>query len=151
MDFKVPMKELPVLVALSEAEPADYVIFLSPFSRRHEGFETVEEYLNGARRFFPMVGDGVPKIVNRDQVRWIRFAGFETDPRPPEMTIIQKLTILELTDGSRLEGYLIIDRPLEQSRISDVLNDPNETFVRVDDDMATYYVNKTFVRVAIPR
>ena len=67
------------------------------------------------------------------------------------MTIIERLTILELTDGSRLEGVVPIDRPREQSRISDVLNDPHEAFLRIDGEGETYYVNKGFIRTVIPR
>ena len=68
-----------------------------------------------------------------------------------DATIVEKLTILELTDGTRIEGTIPIDRPREQSRVSDVLNDPREMFVRIDDENETYYVNKTFIRVVIPR
>jgi DNA mismatch repair ATPase MutL len=67
------------------------------------------------------------------------------------MTIIEKLTIVELSDGTRIEGVIPIDRPREQSRISDVLNDASELFVRRDDEEQTYYVNKRFLRSVIPR
>ena len=33
-------------------------------------------------------------------------------------------------DGSRIEGIIPIDRPQEQSRLSDVLNDPRDAFRR---------------------
>jgi hypothetical protein len=65
--------------------------------------------------------------------------------------VIEKLTILELTDGTRIEGNVPIDRPREYSRISDVLNDLNEVFMRIDDEGDTYYVNKKFIRLVIPR
>ena len=67
------------------------------------------------------------------------------------MTIIERLTILELTDGSRLEGVVPIDRPRDRSRISDVLNDASEAFLRIDGEGETYYVNKGFIRTVIPR
>ena len=45
------------------------------------------------------------------------------------MTIVEKLTIIELADGTRIEGMVPIgDRPREQSRISDVLNDAHGEF-----------------------
>jgi len=58
---------------------------------------------------------------------------------------------MELTDGSRIEGTVPIDRPHEQSRLSDVVNDPREAFMRIDDEEETYYVNKSFIRLLVPR
>jgi len=50
-----------------------------------------------------------------------------------------------------LEGTVPIDRPREQSRISDMLNEGSEVFLRMDDEGDTYYVNKRFIRMVIPR
>lgn len=148
MTFKIPMKEIPAEVALSGLDPDRYTLFLAPFSDRHEGAETLEEYLNGHRGFFPMLSEGVAKIVSRDQILWLRF-----DRRDQEESdsIIHRLTIMEMADGSRLEGMLWIDMPAEQQRVSDVLNDSRASFVRLDDETATYFVNKRFIRAVIPR
>lgn len=138
------------MIALSGLDPEEHFLYLAPFSDRREGPETVADYLNGKRRFFPMVAGGVPKMINRDQILWVRYEKLP-DVVELEMTIIEKLTIVELSDGSRIEGVIPIDRPREQSRISDVLNDPTELFVRIDDEDQTYFVNKSFLRSVIPR
>src|SRR5205085_2648867 len=122
------MIEVAVVVAISGAEPEEHFLYLAPFSDRREGPETVADYVNGRRRFFPMVAAGTPKMVNRDQILWLRYEKLP-DIVDLEVTMIEKLTILELSDGSRIEGMIPIDRPREQSRISDVLNDPRETFL----------------------
>ena len=88
-------------------------------------------------------------MINRDQVLWMRYERLPSIV-DLEMTIIEKLTIVELEDGTRMEGVMPIDRPREQSRISDVLNDTSEAFIRIDDDEATYFVNKAFIRRVIP-
>ncbi len=145
------MIEVAVTVALSGLEPEEHFLYLAPFSDRREGPETVADYLNGKRRFFPMVAAGVPKMINREQILWVRYEKLP-DVVELEMTIIEKLTIVELSDGTRIEGVIPIDRPREQSRISDVLNDTHELFLRIDDDdQQTYYVNKSFLRSVIPR
>lgn len=144
------MTEVSVMVALLGTEPAEHCVYLHQASPIREGPETMTEYLNGTRRFFPMLCSGVPKMVNRDQILWVRSPK-TFNPEVLENTLIEKLTILELTDGSRLEGVVPIDRPREQSRISDVLNDPQEAFVRIDGEGETYYVNKGFIRTVIPR
>ena len=150
MVYQVPMVELSVVVALNGCEAEEYSIYLSPYSERREGPETLADYLNGRRRFFPMIGAGVPKMINRDQILWVKF---EKLPHIIDMdiTIVERLTIMELTDGSRIEGVVPIDRPQEQSRLSDVINDPRESFMRIDDDEETYYVNKSFIRLLVPR
>jgi hypothetical protein len=145
------MVEVAVVVALDGVDDAEeYFVYLAPYSERREGPETLADYLNGRRSFFPMVTGGVPKLINRDQITWMRF---EKLPHIVDMetTIIEKLTILELADGSRIEGIIPIDRPQEQSRLSDVLNDARESFLRIDDEEETYYVNKRFIRLLVPR
>ncbi|HEV2720286.1 MAG TPA: hypothetical protein VG323_09745 [Thermoanaerobaculia bacterium] len=148
--FTIPMVEQAVTVALLGTDPEEHNVYLQQASPRHDGAETMAEYLNSARRFFPMLCAGVPKMVNRDQILWVRSPKM-LDPESLEVTLIERLTILELTDGSRLEGVVPIDRPREQSRISDVLNDATESFLRIDGEGETYYVNKGFIRTVIPR
>jgi hypothetical protein len=144
------MVEVAVDVALAGCEPAEYSVYLAPYSEKRDGPETLADYLNGRRRFFPMVAGGVPKLINRDQIVWVKF---EKLPHiiDMEITIVERLTIMELTDGSRVEGIVPIDRPQEQSRLSDIVNDPREAFMRIDGDDETYYVNKDFIRLLIPR
>jgi hypothetical protein len=151
MGFQVPMIEVAVMVALAGLEPEEHFLYLAPYSERRDGPESVADYLNGKRRFFPMVAAGVPKMINREQILWVRYEKLP-DVVELEMTIVEKLTIIELSDGTRIEGVIPIDRPREQSRISDVLNDTHELFLRIDDDdQQTYYVNKAFLRSVIPR
>jgi hypothetical protein len=150
MSYTIPMTEQAVTVALLGTDPEEHCIYLHQSSPMRDGPETMSEYLNSDRRFFPMLCAGVPKMVNRDQILWLR-APKPLDPDALEVTIIERLTILELTDGSRLEGVVPIDRPRDRSRISDVLNDASEAFLRIDGEGETYYVNKGFIRTVIPR
>jgi hypothetical protein len=151
MAYQVPMIEVAVIVAMSGLDPEEHFLYLAPFSDRREGPETVADYLNGRRRFFPMVAGGVPKMVNRDQVLWVRYEKLP-DIVDLETTIVERLTIIELVDGARIEGVVpTMDRPREQSRLSDILNDAREEFLRIDDEEETYYVNKAFIRRVIPR
>ncbi len=147
--YQVPMNELAVEVALAGCEPEEHFLYLSTHSDRREGPETMEDYLNGGRRFFPMIAAGVARMVNRDEIIWVRYEKLATTST--SVTLVEKLTILELTDGTRIEGIVPIDRPREFSRISDVLNDLGEFFMRIDDLGDTYYVNKKFIRLVIPR
>jgi hypothetical protein len=148
MDFRVPMVEMEVMVAMTEAEPLVSVIYLSPYSHRQDGFETVEEYLNGQRAFFPMKMGGVSKLVNRDQMLWLRAPRY---PGELSYAAAEADVILELIDGMRVEGIFEIARPIGQARISDVLNHGHELFVCLRDGDENCYVNKRFIRQVILR
>jgi hypothetical protein len=150
MTYQVPMNEVAVTVAIPGAEPVEHFVYLHPYSEWREGPETMWDYLNGSRRFFPMVAHGVARMINREHIMWVRYEKLP-DIAEMDQTMVEKLTILEMTDGTRIEGTVPIDRPREQSRISDVLNDPRESFMRIDDEGETYYVNKAFIRLVIPR
>ena len=145
------MIEVAVTVAVSGLDPEEHFLYLAPYSDRRDGPESVADYLNGRRRFFPMMANGAAKMLNRDQILWMRY---EKLPEVVDLdnTIVETLTIVELADGTRLEGVIqISDRPRELSRVSDVLNDAREVFFRIDDETDTYYINKAFVRNVIPR
>lgn len=144
------MIEVAVVVAMTGIDPEEHFLYLAPFSDRREGPESVADYVNGTRQFFPMLVGGVPKIINRDQILWLRYEKLPSAVEL-EVTMVEKLTIIELADGSRIEGVVPIDRPREQSRLSDVLNDVREAFLRMDADDETYFVNKRFIRRVIPR
>ena len=148
MEFRVPMVEVEVTVAMTEAEPATCVIYLAPYSHRHDGFETIEEYINGPRNFFPMKMDGISKLVNREQMLWLCAPRY-----PSEIAYAQAETevIIELVDGMRVEGKLELNRPIGQARISDLLNNPHENFICLRNDDESYYVNKRYVRQVILR
>ncbi|MGK2856729.1 MAG: hypothetical protein ACSLFQ_05925 [Thermoanaerobaculia bacterium] len=148
MDFRVPMVEMEVTVAMTETEPLVGVIFLSPYSHRHEGFETVDEYLNGDRAFFPMTMGGVSKLVNRDQILWLRAPRY---PGEVAYAAAEADVILEMIDGMRVEGMFEIARPIGQARISDVLNNDRDRFVSLRDGDESYYANKRFIRQVILR
>lgn len=150
MTYQVPMNEVAVTVAITGLDPEEHYVYLAPFSDRREGPETMADYVNGRRRFFPMVASGAPRMINRDQILWIRSERLR-ESYEFETTLVEKLTIIELTDGSRIEGVVPVDQPRESSRLSDVLNDGREVFLRIDDEDETYYVNKRFIRVVIPR
>jgi hypothetical protein len=150
MGYQVPMIEVAVTVAVDGSEPEEHFLYLAPYSDRRDGPETLADYLNGRRQFLPMVAGGVPKMINRDQICWVRYAKLPV-VLDPDVTVTEKLAIVELADATRIEGMLPIDRPREHSRISDVLNDASELFLRVDEDEETCFVNKVFIRSVIPR
>src|SRR5687767_12293335 len=105
MSYQVPMHEVAVTVALDGIDPEELFLYLAPLAETRQGPETIAEYLNGRRRFFPVVAGGAPKMVNRDAIIWVRYEKLP-DIVESESTIIERLTIIELADGSRIEGSM---------------------------------------------
>ena len=148
MSLRVPVIELEVELTLSGGGPADHIIYLIAGSGKRPTATTLEEYLNSSRGFFPMSSAGVPRIINKAQIFWLRLP-VGSLAAEEEITLVRSATIVELLDGSRLEGYVSIGRVAGQTRISDVLND-RSVFLRLDDTTGTYFVNKAGIRVVIP-
>jgi len=139
----------PVTLALTEAAPFRCEIYLSPYSHRHEGHETIEEYLNSNRAFFPTNDGGVPKLVNREQLLWLRAPRSEAEELA--YGVSEAHVILELIDGMRVEGNVQTNRPVGQARVSDILNSPHEAFVCLRTENDACFVNKRFIRQVILR
>jgi hypothetical protein len=137
---RVKMTELAVELALIDCDPSEHIIYLVGPA------QSVEQYLQGQRQFLPMSSEGVPKIVNREQIIWLRIPPAEPDL---EITAVRTETIVELTDGTRLEGYVRLEGTYV--RLSDTLNDPSAAFLRMDESSGTFYINKSRIRCAIPR
>lgn len=143
------MIAVPVVLAMAESSPFQCEIYLSPYSHRHDGHETIEEYLNGSRSFFPTNEGGVPKLINRDQILWVRAARSEAEQLAYGLS--EAHLILELVDGMRVEGNIETYRPAGQARISDILNSPHEIFACLRTDEDACFVNKRFIRQVILR
>jgi hypothetical protein len=149
MSLRVPVLELAVELTLTGSEPADHTIYLVGGEGRRATASAVEEYLNSSRAFFPMSSSGVPRIINKQHILWMRLpVGSLAEEK--EITLVRSATIVEIHDGSRLEGYVSIGRVEGQTRLSDVLNHP-AMFLRLDETAGTFFVNKTGIRAVIPR
>jgi len=144
MSLRKPVAELGVELALLGDDPEPHIIFLPPGD---SSVDAVESYLQSPRRFLPMMWTGLPRIINKDQILWLRLDRSGVDSNA-DVTAVRYATILELSDRSRLEGYVCKQA---QARLSDVLNDRGEFFLRLDDAQSVYFVNKAHVRFAVPQ
>jgi len=144
MSLRKPVAELGVELALLGDDPEPHIVYLPPGD---SSVDAVESYLQSPRRFLPMMWTGLPRIINKDQILWLRLDRSGVDSNA-DVTAVRYATILELSDRSRLEGYVCKQA---QARLSDVLNDRGEFFLRLDDAQSVYFVNKAHVRFAVPQ
>lgn len=132
------MTELLVEIALVGCDPAPHIIYLAPPA------ESVEQYLQNPRMFLPTATEEVPRIVNKEQIAWVRTPPLRIDDGD---TAVRLETIVELISGERMEGYTRLRTGV---RLSDALND-GVPFLRIDEGSGTFFVNKKVIRFAIPR
>src|SRR5438067_11852523 len=114
MTFQVPMIEVAITVTLAGMDPAEHFIYLHPVSELRDGPETLQEYLNGTRTFFPMLAGGVPKMVNRDQILWVSFSNL-TQRFESQLTLFDKPPNIRRKDGAWPDMCVATPRPAATS------------------------------------
>jgi hypothetical protein len=138
-----------VRVALAGDPPLDGVFCLAPWSRTHDGPQTLLELLNGSSRLVPLElpDDGSVRLLTRAAIEWVApHAG--VDPRlqrPGGTDDAEEPVLLRLHGGAELEGLLQLERLGEFNRASDYLNRV-EDFFAVETRAGLVLVNKLRIR-----
>jgi hypothetical protein len=138
-----------VRVALAGDPPLDGVFCLAPWSRSHDGPQTLLELLNGGERVLPLElpDDGSVRLLTRTAIEWVApHAG--VDPRlqrPNDRDHAEEPVLVRLHGGAEVEGLLQLERAGEFNRASDYLNKV-EDFFAVETRAGLMLVNKQRVR-----
>jgi hypothetical protein len=138
-----------VRVVLAGDPPVDGVFCLAPWSRGHDGPQTLLELLNGGARVLPLeVPDGSVRLLTRTAITWVApHAGVDARlHRPPgHAGNAEEPVRLRLADGGEIEGLLQLERLGEFNRASDFLN-LTDDFFAVETREGLVLVNKLQVR-----
>ena len=138
-----------VRVALAGDPPLDGVFCLAPWSRTHDGPQTLLELLNGGGRVLPLElpDDGSVRLLTRAAIEWVApHAGM--DPRlqrPQTAGTGEEPVLVRLHGGAEVAGLLQLERAGEFNRASDHLNRV-EDFFAVETRDGLVLVNKQRVR-----
>jgi hypothetical protein len=138
-----------VRVLLAGDEPVDGVMCLAPYSRSHDGPQTLLELLNSGDRMIPLEGldDPAVHLLTRAEIVWAApHAGVEARLQRPLVKLQSEEHVrIRLSDGTQLEGLLQLERIGELNRASDFLN-LGDDFFAVETDEGLLFVNKLRVR-----
>jgi len=138
-----------VRVLLAGDEPVDGVMCLAPYSRSHDGPQTLFELLNSGDRMIPLEGldDPAVHLLTRTEIVWAApHAGVEARLQRPHVKLQSEERVrIRLSDGSTVEGLLQLERIGELNRASDFLN-LGDDFFAVETDDGLLFVNKLRVR-----
>jgi hypothetical protein len=123
-------------------------LFLSTASAHRWGNESIEELLNGGRKYLPMELSAGELVLLSKKAIVMAFAKEEgNEPVPANAKKIP--AEVTLRSGERLRGEVYNDLPMTHLRLSDYLNQ-SETFFRIEVGATDCYVSNGFVRLIKP-
>ncbi|HEX9187136.1 MAG TPA: hypothetical protein VGB87_08700 [Vicinamibacteria bacterium] len=127
-------------------------VFLPAAAASHPGAMRAEEWMNDPAAFFPFLpdGEGRPVILNKQQVLVVTVAA-SADHDETIDAVGTKTRRVRVECGSlRLEGEVLVDMPVNHSRILDLLNRPG-AFLNVREGERHHLVRKSGItRVSEP-
>jgi len=118
-------------------------VFLPATAASHAGAMRAEEWMNDPLPFFPFLpdGEGSPVILNKEQLVVMTVAASaDRDETLDEVGAPVKHVSVEC-GALRLTGEVLLDLPLNHSRVLDLLNRPG-AFVNVRDGERHHLVAK---------
>jgi hypothetical protein len=146
--YRVPTVPVAVRLTLSIGEAEEVLLFLSMYSESHSGPETLDEFLNRDRSFLPVRSKTTDRsfIVNRSAV-----VAAEAGADAPVLFRLEEavassidLVQVQLSNGTSVEGTLLLSAPPEHARVSDFFN-RKEIFLPLETGERVVYLNKQHV------
>jgi len=140
-EIRVPILPLEVDFTVSDGSRLETTIFLAPNSPRHDGPETLDEFLNAARSFLPVRSGGSFLLLGSDAILVAKAS-----PQAPLLSrlpghVIANVYVVRvyLENGTCVAGALSSNLPPESSRVSDAFNQAGR-FVPIECSDAVYLV-----------
>ena len=95
-------------------------INLQPMARLHAGPETPGDLLNREEAFFALMVDGEqPLLVAKQEVLYVELPAQPAIDDPERESAARRIELdVELSDGSHLEGIVMIELPPDRDRKS---------------------------------
>lgn len=147
-DYRIPTHPVEAKLILSEGREEEVTLFLRAVAETHSGPESIDEFLNGPRRFIPVKSNGTGKsyLVQRDFIQRVDVG--ENAPilshMTPDLASGIDVVRIEMTNAVVLEGTLACFQPPEHRRLSDFFN-MEETFIPLEVNEGVSYVNKNYI------
>jgi hypothetical protein len=145
--FHVPTLPQPVTLVLASGDEEEVTLYLADSAAHHEGPETLDDFLNSNRRFFPIKRkSGHSALIRRNAVVQVKVASDSPVVSRRESATMPAIDLVRvrLDSGSELDGVLLhVERDGHQ-RLSDAFNEPADFFA-LEVQHGVVYVNKHHV------
>lgn len=138
-------------VHLTDRRVLSGVIHLQMTARHHSGPETPVDLLNRDEWFFVLVLDGEqPVFVAKRQVLFFKLPSQPAIEDPDRASAARRIELeIELSDGTLLEGIVMIELPPDRLRALDFLNSAPAFFALWTTE-AVRVINRNHIRAASP-
>jgi hypothetical protein len=151
-EFHVPRLLRAAEVLCSDGRLLRGRVFLPATAESHPGAMRAEEWMNDPASFFPFLpdGEGRPVILNKDQVAVMTVSASADHDETLEQLKVPVKPVRVECGSTWLEGEVVVDMPVNQLRILDVLNRPG-AFLNVREGGRHHLVRKAGItRVSEP-
>lgn len=119
-EYQVEKQKAEVTIYLADGQEREGVLFLSPFSSRHSGPQSLVEFLHEEEQFVPFLhSDGAFLLLNKKQISHVRYQPTEDDQPKIGDTVAVCITFI---NGKQLSGTTTLETPEGKGRMQDYLN-----------------------------
>jgi hypothetical protein len=150
-NLSIPKRQVRVSLH-SDLESREGLVFVAEFSEHTRGAERVGEVLNHPEAFLPVRDADADRVYLYNKRSIACLTVLEPDRREWEVEELEfspaEKVEVTLTDGQVLRGIAYLDPRPEKSRVSDLLNRPEEFMVLVREEGVTYVSKRHILRVA---
>jgi hypothetical protein len=145
-EFRIPRVLRAAEVLKADGERMRGRVFLPATAEAHPGAMRAEEWMNDPAEFYPFLpdGDGSPTILSKAQTVMItvmasadRDETLENAPAPVRRVWVE-------CGAVHVEGEVVMDLPVQQSRVLDLLN-RKEAFLTIRDGELHHLVHKSHI------
>ena len=153
-ELRLPTVTVAVRLAVVGHEPAGVELFITEAGHgRSAILDAVDELLDQDAAFLPVRGPRSVRLLAKRSIAWLAVARAEVpedrefDDQPSEVMTLydrQHHVIVELTNGTKLEGMLFDSAPADRPRVIDHLNRARG-FVRLWTSDEHYLINKDHI------
>jgi hypothetical protein len=148
MQLAVPVRKVSIAALSLDGVWSTGTLFLKPVAETHSGPETVMDRLNDRDLFLPIqiAGERHITLLNKTHIaRLLVRDGQPGDAVPEDQeNLAGKIepVLITMAPGHQLSGWLAIQAPDWQSRLSDYINSLPGTFFQLYADDALHLLNK---------
>lgn len=147
-ELSINKDKVPVTITYPDGSKGKGNIFLAPYTNEHHGHQKVSDLLNGEKIFLPISLDNdTVEFVSKAQVMTIEGELIAEDDIEMMLSgLVQQKDITVVLEGNTtIVGTLLAEAPIERSRLSDCLNQP-DNFLKVKTESKYLHINKSFIK-----
>ena len=145
-DYRIEKSRSPVVITTHSGETITGEMFLQPFARPDGGTERPADILNGAAPFFPVaLPGGTLILVAKEQVLSLATDAARDDYDERSKMAPPAVIEVRLISGETHSGAILLELPVEHSRLLDFLNRDDERFLTLHDSDHSLLINRRVI------